>query len=1609
MKTLKLILCFVAPTLWLSTHAQNATLANALTTVKSEWYDVNSDGILDYLSDRNVYVFNSTLNGVSKKVTGIYGKGLWINANNDNLIDLYGVMNDGGKKGFVNLSNSDYSTIELFSGRNTSPTPVDYNNDGRTDFIINEENRKVDVITLVNGKYVKSQFSMLTPEDYAGIKKDLNLYYGGTGLSFDNVVSYIPPKISTAIKSIDINNDGFVDLVSPQDGAFYQNLGDGRYVKNGFGGICTFRDFNGDELMDVLIWDKANKRLSLHYSNPDMTWTEKIMFSGLHCNDNIFCFDFDKDGDVDILIPFDQYYQYWPESGDGGYFSNGGSFLMLSENKGGNSFKKHEFSYNGPLWFHDCFDINGDGYFEITAFKDNSKEMADLVYFKINGTDIPDNPVIIKESITELSSYKDFSIEGKAMLASIDNSGNTYLLYNHFPQNYVWGQLRKISFSSKNTRPDAPQHVNFVYNEKTEQLKIFWGEGADKETSSVDLTYALRIGTEKNNGDMFFANANEAGVRRNLDNGNCGYSRLRTIDVSSWKAGKYYISVQSVDPNYSGSEFSDYVIFEKSKPAAGFIISHDNGFSIGDTCTITLQGGIEPQCTYQWDWAGGKIISQSGNGTEYKIAFYEGGEKTICLSVRNDNGAEAKIEKKISVAQGNIKPASDDKVLYNAVFAIDIDEDGKVELLSKDSQYRFFEGDAEGNYSAIKKLWNSNLPLSSPYSKLLVTADINKDGHSDIAYYTYDEAYTLINQDGELAVSDNFYNDDSHYSIYDKGSYWADSNNDGFCDIFLGSESQILINDGTYQSYSGIKAPGYPGYDGIIIDYDHDGLLDCFHVNSLYYSSKKMYENSITWYRNNGDLTFTENVVLKNETSSDCWSDLKEIGDFDGDGKWDYFFSSAQYGVIGVLDDELEILWGDGSMTKIPCVDDNPFSHRYFIADVDNNGCLDIVNRCGGVAIIYLNKDQTFNTQVIDDGTFGNDLRYVRSDGKFVANGNVISVNANEKPLAPTNLRASQSGKFVTIEWNHSVDKETPEALMQYNISIKHKGKTGEGSYLISPLNSTKNGVPVPSPHNLLIGNKFTIPLANIPAGEYEVQVQGVDRWYQESDFSEVYNLTVLAQSVIEMPTSTGIGKEVTVTIVTNSGDAVNFGEGATVVETSAGVYTVSWSTVGQKTVTVGSLASQNIYVYPLPEAGFTLPTSVLEGATVNFTGTNVGSGVWEYSLNGADFEPMAGSETVKMSLGDGEKASLVFNVAGEYQVRHTVSDAFNSVERAVSVTVTSANSQPEITIVNINPDSGKYQINWSAERFPGEVIGVNVYKETTHSNVYELLANVPVTENSYTDLTSQPDVTASRYHISYVLSYGESQRSDNHQAMHVMINQGMNNTWNLSWSHYEGAEVDCYRILGGTTADNLQFIAEVSGHISSYSNIDISSSLRYYAVEIQVEADDQPITRGSDNVLSSRSNVISTDGASVINFIADIVIYSEMGESVMKGYRGETLQLFAYLHPFSATLRDIDWSIVEGSDFATIDKEGLLTAIESGDVTVRATAVDGSGVFDEFVVTLDLEAEGISPENICPKNDIWPADIYDITGRMVRKGAISAEGLQPGLYIVKGKKILVK
>jgi uncharacterized protein YjdB len=67
----------------------------------------------------------------------------------------------------------------------------------------------------------------------------------------------------------------------------------------------------------------------------------------------------------------------------------------------------------------------------------------------------------------------------------------------------------------------------------------------------------------------------------------------------------------------------------------------------------------------------------------------------------------------------------------------------------------------------------------------------------------------------------------------------------------------------------------------------------------------------------------------------------------------------------------------------------------------------------------------------------------------------------------------------------------------------------------------------------------------------------------------------------------------------------------------------------------------------------------------------------------------------------------------------------------------------------------------------------------------------------------------------------------------------------------------------------------------------------------------------------------------------------------------GDTLQLLADVLPANATTKTLIWEILEGSRIASINNEGLLVTTGAGEVVVRATATDGSGISDTYEVSV--------------------------------------------------------
>ncbi len=131
---------------------------------------------------------------------------------------------------------------------------------------------------------------------------------------------------------------------------------------------------------------------------------------------------------------------------------------------------------------------------------------------------------------------------------------------------------------------------------------------------------------------------------------------------------------------------------------------------------------------------------------------------------------------------------------------------------------------------------------------------------------------------------------------------------------------------------------------------------------------------------------------------------------------------------------------------------------------------------------------------------------------------------------------------------------------------------------------------------------------------------------------------------------------------------------------------------------------------------------------------------------------------------------------------------------------------------------------------------------------------------------------------------------------------------------------------------------------------------------------------------------------------VEEIIVSAEGGVNAITTPDG-TLQMLAEVLPENATNQSVTWSISAGTNFGEISQEGILTAINDGTVTVRATANDGSGVFGELDIEISNQTMTISshehtfsiypnPSNgifiIESTHNIESLEITNITGKTI-------------------------
>lgn len=1527
---------------------------------KAAWYDINGDGILDFVSD-GVYVWTSNgYNGFKfGEKSNIYGN----------------VVNVGGDNGILWYSNyvrhidtGNFSAAVLDGDEDDSRHvyyPADVNNDGRYDLMrLSGGDEVADPKRFVSlspdGKALTVKYDVMPLSEY--LNSPIQAATGDIQsalASMSGMGIYTPPvyEKSKGVKfeSHDINNDGLPDIVDYVHGKIYYNIGENRYATTDFGGQMIVRDLNGDGIEDFIIADDASKTITSHIQIPEGGITEKTLLSGYYIAGDIYAADFNADGLVDVLIPIKT---------DTGY-NSACTFVLILENKGNGTFKRHECPLTEKCTVFDMRDLDNDGVYELWLTPQSSS--TTVQQFPISNFKLAATPTSYEASNGISIS---FSEKGPAIFPDVTDPS----------RNMLYIDRRGISFDpSANTVPKAPARPDIFYEPSTGMLKVSWQPTTDKETPAADLTYSLRVGTAPDLDDIVTADALPDGRRRNLTGGNMGYGLQRKFDTKSWPDGKIYISVQAVDGANGGSPFSEYAVLEKREPCSGFLLSYEKPFAVNDVCTATLSIMPKEGYTYQWDFAGARIISADESTQTYKIAFDTGGEKTVSLTVTADGYSSPTFSQTIDVHPGNIKQH---ELMLNGFnsdpeWAADIDEDGEYELYRS----KFLESSKPGEYTPIQRLFNNHSSIGSFSTG--VHTDINGDGHVDI-YNPYGTgAINMEEKDMEI-VTDLFKLRDSDYESF------MDLDNDGKLDfVYRLHPSEIYLNNGDYKTFSEYAPFTGNEYNWAAIwqDFNGDGLIDF--ATTSYDANNKL---TLNIYENQGNYTFEKRTLATD--ISDFY--LIAIRDFDHNGTLDF------YGTRTIARDtySFSIIWDNGEGGETPIAgkmgDIDSFllvtDHRNicYTHDFDNNGYIDFyadapkdVQTERGIwgYIAYQLPGHKFEIKKYDHdandysfylqyaSTYNYELFPANDGHRHLTSSEVTIDTPNTRPEAPKNLRHSQTSRSIVLEWDPSADKETPAAGMRYNISIKHKGMEGEGAYLFSPCNGGKNGVPVPTHKPLLNSSRLTIPYASIPAGTYEVKVQGVDLMHEASDFSEIYEMTVDEECNFDLPTSGVVGYPVKVSVYASIATEPEW-DGGEVKSNYSGRYTIVWHTPGRKSVTIGDKTAY-IQINPAPDATFTLPALCHRGDRVKFAAPNADKGKWEIRLNGKpyDWEPLSDTEDSRfatLEITDDDNAVLTFKVTNRYDVRHTLTEGI-ATEEHTEITEVVWNNAPTISLVDIDDTTGKHRISWQAPSASDtDIIGLNLYKETSVAGKYVLLEQMAPSVTSYIDLTSSPDAKASRYLMTYELTYGESDRSAAHTPIHVMINRGLGDSWNLIWTRYEGVTVDSYRILRGNSPESLAMINEVSGNITSFCDVNPPAGPLFYAVEIINPASAAAPQKGASRAAAvgsySRSNVVVATGDASVNLVERIEVFSVNGENTIDYSQTPTLDLQARVYPYNATLTSPNWIVVSGDDIATVDARGRVTATGrgNGQATVRACAIDGSGASGEFTVTVKGVVSGI-------------------------------------------------
>ena len=188
---------------------------------------------------------------------------------------------------------------------------------------------------------------------------------------------------------------------------------------------------------------------------------------------------------------------------------------------------------------------------------------------------------------------------------------------------------------------------------------------------------------------------------------------------------------------------------------------------------------------------------------------------------------------------------------------------------------------------------------------------------------------------------------------------------------------------------------------------------------------------------------------------------------------------------------------------------------------------------------------------------------------------------------------------------------------------------------------------------------------------------------------------------------------------------------------------------------------------------------------------------------------------------------------------------------------------------------------------------------------------------------------------------------------------------------------------------DNLQLTATVTPDNATYKSVVWKTSDKNIAT-VDENGLVTAVAAGTAKITANADEKTAACVVEVKNIpVTSIVISQETATIVI----GETLPLTVVVSPDNATDKTVTWTTSEAT-VATVDKDGVVTAVAVGKATITAKAGEQSAT---CVVTVEYPA-GV--DEVVYSGEIM---IYDLKGNRI----VDEKEAKQGVYIINGKKIM--